>query len=58
MIAAAEATGFPALLIIFGIIGLCVALGIAIGGRRERAKVTAGVSAAAIVIGVILANVF
>lgn len=54
---AAEATGFPALLIILGIVGLLVAVGIALGGHRERAKVTAGVSAAGIVVGIILANV-
>lgn len=58
VVIAAEATGFPALLIIFGIIGLVVAVGIAVGGRKDRAKTAAGISAAVIVIGLILANVF
>jgi hypothetical protein len=47
VIIAAEASGFPALLVILGIIGLVVAGGIAIGGRKDRAKNMAGVSAAA-----------
>ena len=57
MILAAEATGFPALLIIAGIIGLIVALGIRLGGKRERSKAVALFSVAAIALGVLLANV-
>jgi hypothetical protein len=53
---AATATGFPALLIILGILGLLVSIGIAIGGRRSTAGRVSMVSAAAIVLGVVLAN--
>jgi hypothetical protein len=53
---AAEATGFPALLMIIGMLGVLVAIGIAIGGRRSRALRLAGLSALLFVIGLVMAN--
>jgi hypothetical protein len=56
LVLAAEATGLPALFIIGGCVGLIVAVGVAIGGRRDRAKKIAAFCALAMVVGVFWAN--
>jgi hypothetical protein len=52
-----NATGFPAPLIILGVLGLIVCLGILIAGRRGLAGRVAAGSALLIVVGVVIENV-
>jgi hypothetical protein len=52
-----ESNGFPALLILLGILGLVVALGILIANRRALAGRVAAASAISIVLGIVIENV-